>query len=131
MKRVDKYILLEQKEYDRLIDKITNMEGEGSSKSSPELLNIEENEKTSSAKDKNILDQLKSSSQKEESIDKESIEQLKNIISEEIDEKPSTNIKNAKNIKLKRPAPPPGIPDKKRKINPYQSHQWKKFWSAK
>ena len=131
MKRLDKYVLLEQKEYDRLMERITNMEGEGSHKASVDSADKQHEEKASSQNEESLLDQLKSISQKEESIDKEGVEQLKDILSQEVHEKPVINGEGAKISKSKRPPPPPGIPDKKRKINPYQNHQWKKFWSVK
>lgn len=130
MKYVDKYVLLEQKEYDRLLEKVNNMEGQGSQIKSQELPSEKVKDQTPSEKQENIIDQLKSVDKEEDRLDKGRIETLQNILMDESEQKPPITFKAPKSIKTKRPPPPPGIPDKKRKIIPTQKHEWSKFWHS-
>ena len=148
MKYVDKYVLLEQKEYERLLSKLSNMEGRGSEikasespleklkeEVTPEKLKEEAvpeklKEEAGPEKREDIIDQLKSASAEEDELDKEAIKSLQSILKQDSERKPTTTSKASKNIKSKRPPPPPGIPDKKRKITPNKKHEWTKFWNA-
>ena len=118
MKYVDKYVLLEQKEYERLLSKLSNMEGRGSeikaSESPLEKLKEEVTpeklkEEAVPEKREDIIDQLKSASAEEDELDKDAIKSLQSILKQDSERKPTTTSKASKNIKSKRPPPPPGI----------------------